>query len=60
MDANGLVPVELEVWRGFIFVRLAGSGPSVATMMAPYEELIAPYRFEEFRALGRVTLRRGQ
>jgi len=57
IDAHGLVSVELEVWRGFVFVRLAGGGPSVATMMAPYEELIAPYRFEELRALGRVTLR---
>jgi phenylpropionate dioxygenase-like ring-hydroxylating dioxygenase large terminal subunit len=26
-------------------------------MMAPYEQRIAPYRFEELRALGRVTLR---
>ena len=57
VEAHGLVPVELEVWRSFIFVRLAGSGPSVASMMAPYEELIAPYRFEDLRALGRVTLR---
>ncbi len=57
MDAHGLVAVELEVWRGFIFVRLAGGGPSVAAMMAPYEELIAPYRFDDLRALGRVTLR---
>ncbi len=57
MGTNGLVSVELEVWRSFIFVRLVGGGPSVAAMMAPYEELIAPYRFEELRALGRVTLR---
>ncbi|MFN5631856.1 MAG: aromatic ring-hydroxylating oxygenase subunit alpha, partial [Sphingomonadales bacterium] len=53
----GLVPVELEIWRGFIFVRLESGGPSVAEMMAPYEEQVAPYRFEELRALGRVTLR---
>src|SRR3546814_5885141 len=26
-------------------------------MMAPYEAMIAPYRFEELGALGRVTLR---
>lgn len=57
MEAQGLPPVELEVWNGFIFVRLTGSGPSVAQMMAPYEEMIAPYRFEEMKALGRVTLR---
>ena len=57
MEAHGLVPVELEVWKGFVFVRLTNRGPSVATMMAPYEDLIAPYRFEQLRALGRVTLR---
>ena len=57
MEAHGLAPVEVEIWRGFIFVRLAAGGPSVAAMMAPYEPLISPYRFEELRALGRVTLR---
>ena len=25
--------------------------------MAPYEDEVAPYRFEELRAIGRVTLR---
>ncbi|MBD3729371.1 MAG: aromatic ring-hydroxylating dioxygenase subunit alpha [Sphingomonadales bacterium] len=54
----GLAPVELEVWRGFVFVRLDNDGgPSVAQMMAPYEAMVAPYRFEELEALGRVTLR---
>ncbi|MGL3822390.1 aromatic ring-hydroxylating oxygenase subunit alpha [Sphingopyxis sp. R3-92] len=54
----GLVPVDIESWRGFWFVRLADDGgPSVAAMMAPYEAQIAPYRFEELGALGRVTLR---
>jgi phenylpropionate dioxygenase-like ring-hydroxylating dioxygenase large terminal subunit len=54
---HGLVPVEVEIWRGFIFVRLEGGGPSVAEMMAPYEAEVAPYRFEDLRAFGRVTLR---
>ncbi|PWG03963.1 aromatic ring-hydroxylating oxygenase subunit alpha [Sphingosinicella humi] len=54
---SGLAPVEMEVWRGFVFVRLEGGGPSVRDMMAPYEDRIAPYRFEELEALGRVTLR---
>mgnify|MGYP002777051392 CR=1 FL=1 len=53
----GLVPVDLEIWQGFIFVRLSGAGPSVAAMMNPYAHQIAPYRFPELRALGRVTLR---
>jgi phenylpropionate dioxygenase-like ring-hydroxylating dioxygenase large terminal subunit len=53
----GLVPVEIEAWRGFLFVRLESGGPSVAAMMAPFEAEIAPYRFEHLQALGRVTLR---
>ncbi|HEY0597369.1 aromatic ring-hydroxylating dioxygenase subunit alpha, partial [Sphingopyxis sp.] len=57
MADNGLSPVELEIWQGFIFVRLEGGGPSVASMMAPYEARVAPYRFEDLRALGRVTMR---
>ena len=55
--ALGLVPIELERWRGFLFVRLEPGGPSVAEMVVPHEEEIGPYRFEEVRALGRVTLR---
>jgi len=55
--ALGLVPVALEEWRGFLFVTLEPGAPSVAEMMAPYEGEVAPYRFEELRAIGRVTLR---
>jgi phenylpropionate dioxygenase-like ring-hydroxylating dioxygenase large terminal subunit len=55
---HGLAPVDVEVWRGFVFVRLVDDGgPSVAQMMAPYEAMVAPYRFEDLTALGRVTLR---
>jgi phenylpropionate dioxygenase-like ring-hydroxylating dioxygenase large terminal subunit len=55
--AFGLHPVEFENWHGFLFVRLEGGGPSVATMMEPYEEEAAPYGFEELQAIGRITLR---
>ncbi len=55
--AHGLKPVESEIYHGFIFVRLAIGGPSVAEMMAPYEHEIAAYRMEEVVPLGRVTLR---
>ena len=54
----GLKPVALEEWRGFLFVRLEEGLPSVAEMMAPYEAEVAPYRFEDLRAIGRVTLGR--
>lgn len=56
-DTHGLFPVALERWRGFLFVALEPGAPSVAEMMAPYEAEVAPYRFEELRAIGRVTLR---
>jgi phenylpropionate dioxygenase-like ring-hydroxylating dioxygenase large terminal subunit len=57
LEEHNLAAVELEIYHGFIFVRLESGGPSVAQMMAPYEHEIAPYRFEELRAFGRVTLR---
>ena len=56
-QALGLIPVELERWRGFLFVRLEGGGPGVAAMMAPYEAEVEPHRFEELQAIGRITLR---
>ncbi|WP_157216007.1 aromatic ring-hydroxylating oxygenase subunit alpha [Flavisphingomonas formosensis] len=58
MAKNGLAPVEVEIWRGFIFVRLQDDGgPSVAEMMAPYEAEVAPYRFEDLRQISPVRLR---
>ena len=58
MAANGLVPVELSVWRGFVFVRLEDDGgPSVAQMMAPYDQEITPYRFEDMRRIGDMRVR---
>ena len=56
-DKLGLVPVALENWRGFLFVTLEPGLPSVAEMMAPYEEEVEPYRFEHLEVLGRVTVR---
>jgi phenylpropionate dioxygenase-like ring-hydroxylating dioxygenase large terminal subunit len=56
-DKLGLVPVALENWHGFLFVTLEPGATSVAEMMAPFEEEVAPYRFAELRAIGRVTLR---
>ena len=55
--ANGLLPVEMEQWRGFLFVRLESGGPSVAAMMAPYEAEVAPYRLEDVRAVSPLVQR---
>ena len=53
----GLAPLQQEIWRGFVFVRMQAGLPSVAEMMAPYEDEIAPHSFEELQPQGRVTLR---
>jgi phenylpropionate dioxygenase-like ring-hydroxylating dioxygenase large terminal subunit len=57
LAAHGLVPVEQEIWRGFVFVRLEAGGPSVAAMMSPYAAEIDTYDFEGLRPRGKVVLR---
>ena len=58
LEENGLVPVALEVWHGFVFVCLQPEGfPTPSEMMAPFEAEIAQYRFEDMRAMGDVRHR---
>ena len=56
-ELHGLVPLEQEIYCGFIFVRLESGLPSVAEMLAPYAEDLAAYHMEELVPQGRVTLR---
>lgn len=48
----GLKPIEQEIWHGLVFIRFKGDGPSVAEIMAPMEEEIAPYRIEDMLPYG--------
>jgi phenylpropionate dioxygenase-like ring-hydroxylating dioxygenase large terminal subunit len=57
LDRFGLKPLETEVYKGFVFVRLKSGLPSVAEMLAPYEAELAEYRLEELQPIGRFTLR---
>jgi carnitine monooxygenase subunit len=54
---HGLAQLDLEIFMGFIFVRLAPGLPSVREMAAPYVHELEPYRMEELVPLGRVSLR---
>jgi len=55
---HGLKAVEMEIFQGFIFVRiLPVDGPSVAEQFAPYLEEIKPYRFEELQPTARILMR---
>ena len=56
-ETLGLHTAALEKWHGFLFVTLEPGAPSVAEMMAPYEDEVARYRFDDLRVMGRVTLR---
>jgi phenylpropionate dioxygenase-like ring-hydroxylating dioxygenase large terminal subunit len=57
ISRESLVPVEMEIYAGFVFARIQGGGPSVAQMLKPYAEEIASHEFENLEPIGRVTLR---
>jgi len=53
---HALVPLELEVHLGLIFVRfLADEGPSVARQLAPFEALLKGYLIADMRPLAPLT-----
>lgn len=55
---NGLKPVEMEIFQGFIFAKILPNNiPSVADQFKPYLKEIEPYNFESLQPLGRVTMR---
>jgi phenylpropionate dioxygenase-like ring-hydroxylating dioxygenase large terminal subunit len=42
---HGLIPVEMDIWHGFIFIRFKpGPQPSITQIMARHEQELAPYR----------------
>lgn len=57
LKRHGLVPIEQEIFLGFIFVRFEAGLPSVREMAAPYARELAAYRLEELVPQGRVTFR---
>jgi phenylpropionate dioxygenase-like ring-hydroxylating dioxygenase large terminal subunit len=57
VSRHGLVPLEQEVFMGFVFVRFEPGLPSVREMAAPYAQELAAYRMEDLVPQGRVTLR---
>jgi len=58
ISRESLVPVEMEIYEGFVFARIQGrGGPSVAEMMAPFHAEVVTHEFTKLEPLGRVTLR---
>ena len=54
-SCHGLNEVELEVLLGFVFVRVAGEGPSLKDMWGDYVKTVAPYEPEKMVALTEVV-----
>ena len=46
IDEKSLIPVEVEEWMGFIFIRITAGGPTLAEQLAPVAHLIEPYQTE--------------
>lgn len=51
LGQNGLVPLDLEIWMGFLFVRFGGTGQSVADSLEPIKDLVAPYQLEKIEPI---------
>jgi len=54
-DRIGLLELDLGQWMGIVFVRFAGDGPSVETMMNEFNEEARQYRIEEMKPWGRAV-----
>lgn len=51
----GLIPLDLEIWMGFIFVRFhAGPQPSVAELFRPFESEISHYAVDTMVPAGGI------
>ena len=48
-ETHGLVPLDLEVWHGFIFVRFVSGGPSLKESLLPIENEIKHYQMENLQ-----------
>jgi len=58
ISRESLVPVDMEIYQGFVFARIEDrGGPSVAEMMAPFHAEIVTHEFTRLEPIGRVTLR---
>ncbi|MEM7378388.1 MAG: aromatic ring-hydroxylating dioxygenase subunit alpha, partial [Pseudomonadota bacterium] len=48
---HGLVPLAVEVWRGFVFISFCAQAQTVAQLLHSIDAEVAPYRVEEMEPL---------
>lgn len=56
VSEHGLVPLELEVWQGLIFIRFEPGGEPVAKQLHAIEERVASYRLADMISLGEASV----
>lgn len=56
----GLVPIDCDVFLGFVFIRFTSGGADLAASAAPMVPEMRLYRIESLQPLGRVSARRCQ
>lgn len=54
-EDNGLLPVRLEEWAGFLFVCFSDESPDLAAWLGNLTEEFAPYDFSRYRLVRRKT-----
>ena len=57
LNASSLVPIECEVFLGFIFIRFENGGYSLEELLAPAIDELKLYRTEALQPLGKVATR---
>ncbi|MGR3984353.1 MAG: aromatic ring-hydroxylating dioxygenase subunit alpha, partial [Gammaproteobacteria bacterium] len=48
---NGLAPLAMEIWMGFVFIRFAGDGAPLSETLRPAAQLAAHYQIEKMTPL---------
>ncbi len=50
-DKIGLVPLEIDIWNGFIFIRFGGNGASISEQLQPIANKLECYQLDEIKPL---------
>jgi len=53
---QGLIPLELEVWQGLVFIRFEAGGEPVAKQLEAIAEQVGNYRLADMTSLGEASV----
>ncbi|MEM7426908.1 MAG: RHO alpha subunit C-terminal catalytic domain-containing protein, partial [Pseudomonadota bacterium] len=53
---NGLVPVQMETWQGFIFLNFNAEGPGLGEHLGDLPERMATHKLADMRCTWKITL----